>query len=106
MIKHIVMWNLCGDSPEQKADAARIVKAKFEGLRDRIPGLLEIEIGIDESRIGYACDVVLYSVFRSLDDLAAYADHPAHLQVRQELDGIRIARHQVDYRIQLAADIS
>ena len=34
------------------------------------------------------------------DDEAAlklYADHPAHAKVRAELEGIRIARHQVDY---------
>ncbi len=97
MIKHIVMWNVRGDTAEQKQDAARLVKEKFEGLVGKIPGLLTLEIGIDVSRISYACDVVLYSEFDSADALRQYADHPAHLQVRNELEGVRTDRYQVDY---------
>jgi hypothetical protein len=68
-------------------------------LRGRIPGLLRLEVGVDASRIDYACDVVLYSEFESWKALDAYARHPEHLQVRDELAGIRIARHQVDYEV-------
>ncbi|RYE60733.1 MAG: Dabb family protein, partial [Rhizobiaceae bacterium] len=51
----------------------------------------------DISRISYACDVVLYSEFDDEAALKLYAAHPAHAKVRAELEGIRIARHQVDY---------
>ena len=105
VIKHIVMWNVSGAGPEQKAQAAQVVKEKFEGLRGKIPGLVELEVGIDESRIDYACDVVLYSVFESLEALSAYAEHPCHLQVRRDLEGMRIARHQVDYRMEPMAGV-
>jgi len=104
LIKHIVMWNVSGDSQAKRAEAAGIVKQKFEGLRGKVPGLLEIEVGIDESGVDYACDVVLYSVFQSAEALAAYASDPSHLMVREELGGIRIARHQVDYRIDSKQD--
>ncbi|WFR99226.1 Dabb family protein [Rhizobium tumorigenes] len=97
MIKHIVMWNVRGDTAEEKQEAARNVKHKFEGLVGQIPGLRTLEIGIDISRISYACDVVLYSEFESQADLQGYAEHPAHLQVRNELDGVRTDRYQVDY---------
>lgn len=97
MIKHIVMWNLRGDTPEQKAAAAVLLKQGFEGLRGRIPGLLRIEIGIDSSRVDYACDVVLYSEFESQVALDAYAHHPEHLRLRQTLGDLRTARYQVDY---------
>ena len=97
MIKHIVMWNvLGGDSAERQSNALRI-KAAFEGISQRIPGLLKLEIGVDESHVDYACDVVLYAEFESLQALTAYATHPEHTRVRQELVGLRIARHQVDY---------
>lgn len=99
MIKHIVMWNVSGSDPDEKAAAAGLVKEKFEGLIGKIPGLLEMEVGIDVSRIDYACDIVLYSVFETEATLAAYAEHPEHLAVRRELEGKRIARHQVDYRV-------
>ena len=31
--------------------------------------------------------------------LDAYASHPEHLRVKQELADLRIARHQVDYAV-------
>ena len=97
MIKHIVMWNVRGATPEERRNAIRFLKSRFEGLRGRIPGLLHLEVGVDTSRIDYACDVVLYSEFESQHALEAYATHPEHLRVRDELDGLRVARHQVDY---------
>lgn len=97
MIKHIVMWNVRGESSEEKLASANIVKGAFESLNEKIPGMLKLEIGIDVSKIDYACDVVLYSEFASTEALQAYATHPEHLRVRDELAGLRIARHQVDY---------
>jgi hypothetical protein len=97
MIKHIVMWNVRGDTPAAKAAGIARLRRSFESLRGRIPGLLHLEIGVDASRIDYACDVVLYSEFDSQAALDAYAGHPEHLRVKDELADLRIARHQVDY---------
>jgi hypothetical protein len=97
VFKHIVMWNVRGETPAQKSDAANLIKSAFENLSGKIPGMLKLEIGIDVSRIDYACDVVLYSEFDSNESLQAYASHPEHLRVRQELEGVRTSRHQVDF---------
>lgn len=97
MIKHIVMWNVRGDTPEQKAQGVARLKHSFESLRGRIPGLLHLELGVDSSRIDYACDVVLYTEFVNQAALDAYATHPEHLRVKQEVGDLRVARHQVDY---------
>lgn len=97
VMKHIVMWNVRSANPEDRRRSIELIKTGFEGLRDRIPGLLTIEVGVDGSRIDYACDVVLYSEFEDQAALDAYATHPAHLALRDQLAGVRIARHQVDY---------
>ena len=97
MIKHIVMWNVRGETPEQKKETAQLVKGAFEGLAGKIPGLMKLEVGMDVSRVDYACDVVLYTEFESHASLEAYASHPEHLRVRQLLGDCRIARYQVDY---------
>ncbi len=97
MIKHIVMWNLRGDTPQGKARSIEQVKNAFESLQGKIPGMTHLEIGVDSSRIDYACDVVLYSEFESQAALDAYGVHPEHVRVKQELEGVRIARHQVDF---------
>jgi Stress responsive A/B Barrel Domain len=97
MIKHIVMWNLRGDTPQDKARSIEQVQNAFESLQGKIPGMTHLEIGVDSSRIDYACDVVLYSEFESQAALNAYGVHPEHQRVKQELEGVRIARHQVDF---------
>ncbi|MEO8023760.1 Dabb family protein [Polaromonas sp.] len=97
MIKHIVMWNLRGDTPAEKAASSTLLKRSFESLRGRIPGMLHLEVGIDSSGVDYACDVVLYSEFDSQAALDAYAAHPEHQRVKRELADLRVARHQVDY---------
>lgn len=97
MIKHIVMWDVLGETAVAKAHNARRLKRAFEGLRDQIPGLMRLEIGLDESGADYACDAVLYTEFESREALNAYAHHPAHTLVRHELEGLRTARHQVDF---------
>jgi hypothetical protein len=98
-IKHIVMWNVRGDDAATRARNLALLKNGFESLRGRIPGLLHIEVGIDESRIEYACDVVLVTEFASRAALAFYAEHPEHLRVRRALGDLRTARHQVDYEV-------
>lgn len=97
MVKHIVMWNVRGDTPEQKKASANLVKSAFESLSGKIPGLTKLEVGLDVSAVDYACDVVLYTEFESQESLEAYASHPEHLRVKEVVGDIRIARHQVDY---------
>jgi quinol monooxygenase YgiN len=97
VIKHIVMWNVRGDTPAEKAQGIARLQRSFESLRGRIPGLLHLEIGVDNSRIDYACDVVLYTEFESQAALDAYGSHPEHLRVKQEVGDLRTARYQVDY---------
>lgn len=98
-VRHIVMWDLAGDSPEERQANARRLQASFESLRGRIPGLLALEVGIDSSQVAYACHTVLVSEFESQAALDAYAVHPEHLRVKAEIGDMRTGRHQVDYRI-------
>ena len=104
MIKHIVMWSVQGEDAATRLRNLALLKAEFESLRGRVPGLLHLEIGVDESRIDYACDVVLYSEFASREALAVYAEHPEHLRVKRALGNLRTARHQVDYAVEHALD--
>lgn len=94
MIRHVVMWKVAGRSADERSEARRRVQAAFEGLRGRIPGMTRVEIGADVSGVDYACDLVLVADFESDEALRAYAEHPAHARVREELAGLRIARHR------------
>ncbi|KQR63066.1 Dabb family protein [Acidovorax sp. Leaf160] len=96
-VRHIVLWRVAGETPQVRHCNAQTVSAAFEGLRGRIPGLLDLEIGIDVSGVDYACDVAMTMRFEDAASLERYAAHPEHLRVRQELGDLRTARHQVDY---------
>ena len=99
-IKHIVMWRGAGTTAEERNTNCLTIQAAFEGLRGRIPGLQELEVGIDTTRIDCACDVVLVTRFQDAQSLERYAKHPEHLRVRRELGDIRTERCQVDYPVQ------
>ena len=100
MIRHIVMWNVRGANQQEKDTAVAQLQRSFQSLRGRVPGLLHLEVGADHSRVDYACDVVLVTLFESQAALDAYASHPEHLRVKQEIGDMRIARYQVDYKVE------
>jgi hypothetical protein len=104
MIRHIVMWRVRGETPAERETASRFIKTRFEGLRGLIPGMKNIEVGLDSSQVDYACDAVLVTEFESHEALDAYATHPEHLRVRNELGDLRTARFQVDYAVETVSD--
>ena len=93
------MWNVRANNDQDRENNLEKIKTLFNAMKPQIPGLIKLEIGIDSSRIDYACDVVLYSEFESQEALDAYAVHPAHQSVKDQLVGLRTARHQVDYLV-------
>jgi quinol monooxygenase YgiN len=95
--RHVVMWRVRGDSADERRANAKQVRDAFAAMAGCIPGMIQLEVGIDESGADYACDVVLVSEFDSAEALVAYAQHPAHLRARQAVGDLRITRHQVDY---------
>lgn len=91
------MWTVRRANLPERDLAVLKIKRGFEELSGQIPGLVHIEVGVDRSKVDYACDLVLYSVFESEEALQAYATHPAHFSLRQSIEGLRVTRHQVDY---------
>ena len=100
MIKHIVFFRLKDQAHgNDKAENARLFKAKLEALQGIVPGLLRIEVGIDFSKTGSSADVALYSEFASREALAAYTAHPAHQAVLPFLAEARTERQVCDYEV-------
>ena len=79
MVKHIILWQLkdeVTDKPTVKAG----IKAGLEGLKGRIPGLLDIRVyteGLPSSN----ADVMLDSSFADAASLKNYSVHPEHVAV-------------------------
>jgi Stress responsive A/B Barrel Domain len=103
VIKHIVLWRLkdhaLGASKRQNAEKLKVL---LEALRDNLPEIKHLEVGVHAcaaDAASHSADVALYSEFASWDDLEAYQKHPEHLKVAGFVQEIRLDRHVVDYEV-------
>lgn len=81
MVKHVILWKLKDElDTEQKALVKSGIKEGLEGLKGKIPGLVDIRVytdGLASSNV----DVMLDSTFESEEALKGYAVHPEHVAV-------------------------
>ncbi|WP_297637860.1 Dabb family protein [uncultured Clostridium sp.] len=96
MIKHIVAWKI---KDENKKENALKIKAALEDLKDLIPEIKKMEVGININRTDAAMDVVLYSEFDSLKDLDSYQVNPYHVSASAFVKSIVVERKVVDYEV-------
>ena len=100
MIKHIVFWRLAEESDgHTKAENLARMKAAIEGMRETVPGIVDLEVGIDFERSAAAWDIALLSAFESREALDAYQAHPEHDKVRKLVGGVVSERAVVDYEV-------
>ena len=94
MVVHIVMFDF---KEENKAQNLLHVKALLEALLPKIDELFSMEVGVDFSRSERACDMSLYSTFKTKEDLNTYASHPDHLEVLAFIKKVVDKTRVVDY---------
>lgn len=81
MVKHVILWNLKDElGAEEKESIKKEIKEGLEGLKGKIPGLLEIKVNICPLASSN-CDVMLDSSFEDEASLKGYAVHPEHVAV-------------------------
>jgi len=98
MIKHVVMWKLKDfANGKSKSENALEIKHKLEALKEVIPGILKLEVGIDFSKTENSSDIVLYSEFDSRESLNKYQMHPEHEKLKPFVLSCRTERRIVDF---------
>ena len=81
MVKHIIVWTLKEEySAEEKADIKRGIKEGLEGLKDKVPGIVEIKVYTD-GLASSNTDLMLDSSFVDEEALKGYSVHPEHVAV-------------------------
>lgn len=79
MVKHIILWNLKDEySSEEKKKIKQDIKNGLEGLKDKIPGLIDINVYID-GLSSSTVDLMLDSSFESEEALKNYSVNPSHV---------------------------
>ncbi len=81
MVKHVILWQLKDElSAEEKAEIKAGIKESLEGLKDVIPGVVDIRV-YTEGLVTSNADLMLDSTFENEDALAGYAEAPEHVEV-------------------------
>lgn len=81
MVKHVIVWTLKDEySAEEKADIKKGIKDGLEGLKGKVPGLLELKV-YTEGLASSNGDLMLDSTLTDEAALKGYAVHPDHVAV-------------------------
>lgn len=80
MVKHIILWNLKEKYSEgEKEEIKKNIKRELEGLKGKIPGLIDIRVQTERLPSSTA-DLMLDSTFESAEALKGYSVHPEHVK--------------------------
>jgi len=98
MICHVVMWRLRAEA--KRAEFLQInnkLQKNAQAMRNTVPGLLRLVIGINRAVAPDSADFLLYSEFDSWDALKCYEVHPLHDELRGIIGPLRVERRVVDF---------
>ena len=100
MIRHVVMWKF-KDEAEGNARPQNMEKVRdaLYSLVPKIPEIKKMEIGFDEKHTDASMDLMLLTEFDSMETLAIYANHPAHLAVSEYVRAVIETRVVLDCEI-------
>ena len=100
MVKHVILWTLKDEySGDQIAKIKAEIKEGLEGLKDKIPGIVEIRVNTEPLKSSN-CDLMLDSTFESEEALNGYSVHPAHVAVANEkVRPFMASRTCMDYEV-------
>ena len=94
MVKHIVAYTFKEDV--DKAASVALIGSLLEPLVGKIPGLLAMEI---RACFQGGMDYCLYSEFESCQALVDYAEHPLHLEAKDQFFHLLASRVAADYEV-------
>lgn len=81
MVKHVIVWTLKDEySAEEKENIKKGIKEGLEGLKGKVPGIVDIKVNINGLASSNA-DLMLDSTFETEEALKGYSVHPEHVAV-------------------------
>ena len=97
MVKHIVLWNFAeGLTESEREEAGRRMKELLEPIRELVPGAREIQVLVNRQSTSNR-DVALISDFETVEALANYQNHPAHVEAGKYVRSVTCNRACMDY---------
>ena len=75
MVKHIILWTLKEMSDSEKESVKAGIKEGLEGLKGKIPGLVDIKVITSGRLASSTADLMLDSTFENAEALKDYSKH-------------------------------
>lgn len=97
MLRHIVFWKFNGNVTNEKK--RHQIKALLEALRDKIPEIVDLEVGLDITQDASSADLVLNTLFHDQEALQRYQKHAEHVAVVNVLREHTFDKRVVDYEV-------
>ena len=101
-VRHVVVWNLKGDSDEEKRQRFESLKPKLDALVGIVPGLLSLSVNYSTGPNPKNWDMCLISDHESWEALDTYANHRDHLTVAAFVSENVTSRAGADFDISTA----
>ncbi len=96
MIKHIVCFKLKDNSEEKLNEAKNLLLT----MREKVPMVLDIEVGTDFLHSERSYDVILQVTLKNRESLDMYQNDEYHCSViKKYMHEVRISSIAVDYEI-------
>lgn len=100
MVKHIILWTLKETSDSEKESVKKGIKEGLEGLKGKIPGLIDIKVNTEGRLASSTADLMLDSTFESTEALKGYSKHPEHVAVADsKVRPYTASRSCLDYEV-------
>ena len=100
MVKHIILWTLKEMSDSEKESVKKGIKEGLEGLKGKIPGLIDIKVNTEGRLASSTADLMLDSTFESAEALKGYSKHPEHVAVADsKVRPYTVCRSCLDYEV-------
>jgi hypothetical protein len=95
MVEHIVCFKL---KPEATADQEQKLIAMLQGLKEKVPGIVDLSVGKTfTSERGQGFTVGLVIRFHNKEGLAVYGPHPDHQPVKEYVAQVCESVLAIDY---------
>ena len=97
MVRYSVMWKFKPSDGRTPKETAEDVKERYESLKGLIPGLLDIEVGVNTNDSATTYDAIMIADFESWKALADYKADTMRDSVREYADSLAESRVRVEY---------
>lgn len=97
MVRHTIMWKFKPSDGRTPKEIAEDIKERYQAILGIVPGLKNVEVGVNRNESATSYDAVLIEDFDNWADLASYKADPARNELKKYIDSHVAARARVEY---------